>query len=411
MLALLLLEGLSHHPDFQVPDAGAETQIIPSVTFSERYDTNVFRVPEARLPGRRLWDFTTSVTPEVQILNKFHQADTTIKAQVSGNHFVNNPELNFVSTNVRLYSNLDGWVQQYVRGASLQISDSFRFTPEPPAFLTGTQPEPTAQRSDLLVRGIQAARANTYTNAASARGSLPVTRRLSLRGDYSFSLFRVGSTLADPGGSLAFFSTNLHDWSVGSAYRLTRADHVSLNYRTTEMSLSGAGLSAGFTARGVAAEYARLARDWTATLTGGATHLEEGDRVYFTGSVAVTAEYDASTHLRAAVSREIAPAFFGTGISTGGALVSTSGGVSVDRKLSKLLIFTGSANYAVNQTAPVDLRTYTSYRVSLLFTYQATKNIVTSLSYAYTSFAISGLGDTYQVDRNVVMLSVTGVWR
>jgi hypothetical protein len=395
-----------------VRGADAETQVIPSITISERYDSNVFRAPPGRIQGRELWDFATSANADVQVLNRSRRSETSIRARVNGNTYVNNPELNYVSTNLNVYSVLDGWVSQLVRGARLKLSESFRFTPEPPTFLlAGSAAEPTAQRTDFLVRGIQLARANTFANTAAARGSIPLSRRVSLQGTYQHTVLRVGSTFVDQAGDLAFFNTTLQDWTVGTGFQVTRSDSVIVNYKTTQMNLSGPVGDVAFTARGVAGEYVKDMPGWKMAFHGGATYLDQGSKLYFTGGLTVTADYGPNTSVRAAVSREVAPAFFGRGISTGGALISTVGGISLEHKLSKSLNFVGGANYAYNETVPLALATFTSYRLSGMLTYRIGPKISTSLFYNYISFKQGGTArESYQVDRNVIMLSVSAAF-
>src|SRR5438445_9600816 len=53
--------------------AGPETNIIPSVTLSERYDSNVFFVP-----GGNLDDYVTSVSPQLRVVHMGQLIEGTI---------------------------------------------------------------------------------------------------------------------------------------------------------------------------------------------------------------------------------------------------------------------------------------------------------------------------------------------
>ena len=203
-----------------------DTKIIPTAALSERYDTNVYLAPpELLAPGTRLSDFVTSVAGGVQLLHKSRDVEASLTGGVNLNFYVYNPDLNFLGTSADANAKLDGWVSRLAEGAKLQVSDRFQYTPEPPSFITARQ---TPAGDDPFSRGVQGFRANTFSNTASANGSYPVFRGLSLQGSYSFSLYRVGSILALTTTGASFFDTNVHSWSVGPGYRLTRADSISL---------------------------------------------------------------------------------------------------------------------------------------------------------------------------------------
>ena len=386
--------------------AFAETKIIPSVSASERYDTNVFFAPAQFLPpGRQRSDFVSSIASEVEVLNKTRQTYTSLKAGVSGNAFMTNHDLNFISTNFYGFSNLDHWIGQFLPGAKLQVADTFRYTPEPPAFFTGVKPQLTA---DPFSRGLVAFRANTYVNNATVQGQYPLSRTLSLLGDYSYSIFRFGSIfVATQTGASAFFDSTVHSWSAGPSARLTRADTVNLKFQETLSNQSGPTGQFSFTAQSLTAEYVRTTPAWTAILNGGATHLLEGNLVFPSGRVSLYGDYRPSTRVRVDLSRGITPSFFGTG----GALISNVAQLSIQSQLSRLLTFTGSVNYAYNELAPVNTVSFHSYTGSLSLAYRLTRTVSTSLEYGFTRFNTSVAGQVpYYLQRNFVMLSITAKW-
>ena len=142
---------------------GAETTFIPSVSLSERYDSNVLRTTRSSYgPGVQPWDFVTTASATVDVVDKSRLADSLLRAGVNGNAFVYNSDLAFVSTDVFAASDMTRGVSELVRGLRLRITDSFRYTPEMPAFLEyGGHPDDTA---DIYSGGIQGSRANTYRN-------------------------------------------------------------------------------------------------------------------------------------------------------------------------------------------------------------------------------------------------------
>lgn len=387
----------------------ADTKIIPSISVSERYDSNVFMAPSQFIPsGRQRWDFVTSLVPQVQVLNKDRQVTVDINAGVSGNAFVYNPELNFVTTNAGGVVNLDGWIGQFVKGAKLQVADTFAYTPEPPAFLTGVKPSVTG---DVFLRGIQAFRANTYTNLATLDGEYALSRRITLAGRYTNSLFRVGQVFAEQAQTgvvpIAFFNTMFQTWSAGPKVRVTRSDTMNLQYQGTRSNSSGAGTSQSFAAQGVALEYIKATPSWTTTISGGATMLEQRNVAFFSGQLSFTGYYDPSTPVRVSISRQIAPAYFGTG----GAIISTAASAAIERRLSKVLTFAGNANYGVNEATPEKRFTFHSFVGSVGIKYAMTRTITAELSYSYTHFTINApAGIELLTDRSFVMFALMAKW-
>ena len=403
----MLIAAIAAQRCFGASYANATTRIVPSISVSERYDTNVFLAPRSFVPtGRQAWDLVSTIAPVVEVINTSHQAQTNITAGVNGNVFAYNRDLSFIGTNVDASSKLDGWIGKLIPGAKLRIAETFRFTPEPPGFITGGKPSPTA---DAFARGIQATRANTYINIVSTDGSYALSRTVSLRGDYSYSTFKAGSIFIQPGSGLSFFNTNMHQWSVGPSLRMTRGDTLSLNYQSTTMTLSGAGTVSSFTGRGISAQYSKVTPAWTVRVSGGATLLEEGNRLFFSGKLDLIKDYDPSTKMTLTASRGIAPAFFGA--PGGGALISTTAEVSVDRRVSKSLSFRAAGNYGYNETAPEKVTTFNSISLNAMLTYALTRTTSASLSYNYTYFKVSQPEQLpFLVERSLVTLSITAKW-
>ncbi len=189
------------------------TSIIPALSVSERYDSNVWFAPAQFLPpGTQLWDFVTTVQGSVRALHKDKNVEASLVGGVDGNAYAYNKGLNYISTRVDAYANLNGWAEHFARGAQLRIYDYFRYTPTSPGFLNGGK----SGTEDPFLRGIQYFRANTFSNTLNTDGFLPVFRDIGVQGGYSFSVYRVGSPInTTASGAIQFFNTNVHTWSVG----------------------------------------------------------------------------------------------------------------------------------------------------------------------------------------------------
>lgn len=390
-----------------------DTKIIPSVTLSERYDSNILYAPSGLDLGRKKWDVVTTIAPTVQVLNRNRYADSNVTVGARGGLLVNNPDLNYVATLLAGTTALDGLVNQLIRGGKLQISDTFSFSPENPSFVSAGTPVET---DNPFARGIVPVRANIYQNTVAVRAAYPIAPTVSLDGSYSYSLLRVGQILVGQQNlntTGVFFNTDYHTFSLGPTWRLSRSDNVSVAYKATAINLEDVSdqfLRSSFTAQGAEAIYSTKASDWGMSVSGGATVLQQ--RVYSTGTLSLSAKVGEATQVQVTGSRQMAPAFFGVP----GALISTIGGISVEHVFFRGLSLTGNANYAYNQIAPTKANTFESYTTSALLAYKLTRSITTSLLYSYTYFEASQQNFVTQdasgflVNRHFVTFSITAVW-
>ena len=239
----------------------AETTFIPSLKFSEYYDTNIWFSPAEFLPpGTRLDDFATSLGGRVEMLYKEREIEASLAGGADFNTYAYNTGLNYINTRVEGTVKLDSWLQPLVKGAQLRLADRFRYTPESPAFFTGVKPGVV---EDPFLRGIQSFRANTYANTGSVNVLFPVFRDLALDGKYSNSLIKVGSILAATGTGASYFNTTINTFSVGPQYKLTRADSLTLSFQRSQISqtLSTGGVPIETVTQSVMANYLSVGRD------------------------------------------------------------------------------------------------------------------------------------------------------
>lgn len=384
----------------------AETSFIPSVNFSQRYDSNVYFGPKEFIPsGRQASDLVTMAGAQVEVLNKSRLGDSLLSAGVNGSVFAYNTDLAFVSTNLFAASDLSGWVSDFVPGFKLRISDAFQYTPEPPAFLTGGKAN---ELSDVFSRGIQAVRANTFTNTVQTQSDYAFSRLIGLRTDYSYSIYKVGQIFLSSLGAVpvSFFDTSVHNAALGPTYKFEGGDTLFLKYNYVAAETSGQGTSIRYTAHAIAPEYVtKVIPGWLITISAGATLVEQVQhRSFFSGKFALSTNYDRPTRLQISVSRQAAPAFFGTG----GALISNTAQLSVTHGFSKVLRLTVSGNYAYNESAPVDLFTFKSITGSAVLEYKITRSTVLGLSQEYNQFSYTGIST---FDRHATMFTLRTEWK
>src|SRR5262249_50985470 len=158
------------------------------------------------------WDFVTTLGANAIILNKSRLGDTEVRAGVDGNVYAYNTDLSYASGNVRATSDISNWVQELLPHLRLQISDTFRYTPNQAAFPIGGNPHEgvTPQPGVIFNRGIQPARANPFSNSLTTAGDYAFSRSVGLHADYTYSILRFGRvyvTQTAPSGALNYFDT------------------------------------------------------------------------------------------------------------------------------------------------------------------------------------------------------------
>ena len=387
---------------------GAQTTVIPSVSLSERYDSNVWYAPRGAIPsGKKAWDYVTTVGANVDVVNKSRLADSILRAGVDGNAFVYNSDLAYYSTMMDARSDMTRGASELLRGLNLQISDLFRYTPAPPAFLTGGQPPGT---SDIYTRGIQGYRANTYSNVLTVNSGYSLSRSLGLITNYSYSFFRRGSintTLAST-VPVTYFNNQQHSADIGPAYTFDGGDTLFFKYNYTIGSTKdeGTGLTTNYVFQTIAPVYETKAvvPGWTLTISGGATLVEQsGSRVFMSGKLGLATEYDRRTHVEMWVSREAIPSYF----QTSSAMISNVARFYVNYDLTRLFRLRTGASYAYGETAPVKTFAYRTVYGSAALDYSLTQSTTLSLSQEYTYYERTAV---LPYDRAVTMLTLKTEW-
>jgi hypothetical protein len=387
----------------------AETMIVPSVSLVEQYDGNVYFAPaELLAPGTRVDDFVSSLVGTVDVQHKSRDVVANLRAGGDLNYFVYNTPLNYVGTNVVASAQLDGWVARLVRGLRLSVSEVFRYTPQPPGFLS---PQANAAvGGDPFARGVQNFRANNFSNTFSTNASYDIYKDLFVTGSYAFSLSRFGSVLAQTSTGATFFDTNVHTWSVGPGYRLTQAENISLLYQQSLVSQTvsdGTSPDTNFNTQELWANYTKEVPDyWKVSLRGGVTLIEPASRAYGTVWITLTSNPERRTSIQLDLSRKAAPSYF----LVQGATISNVAQLSVSHKLTRRLTLLGSANYAYSETTPDTSFKYTTISANAAVRYELTRTMLVNLSYGYQDFDNEFPGFRYSFTRHVVGISLAAHW-
>ncbi|MFZ3012094.1 MAG: hypothetical protein WA045_00175, partial [Nitrospira sp.] len=188
----------------------AETKIVPWGEVRERYDSNVWRRPtellrDAQGNAPQLHDFVTTVNGGLAL--RHDSRDVVADLHVGGNYnkYVTNTNLDFFGAIVKGTVGLDRWADQYVRGAKLNVTENFIYSPE--------QSFGRSVAVDDFEGGLLTFRRSRLLNTTAFTGSYPLSRDVALEGGYTFGLRRV--TRGTDGGDVTaatFFNTMTHTW-------------------------------------------------------------------------------------------------------------------------------------------------------------------------------------------------------
>lgn len=382
----------------------AETNIVPWGEVRERYDSNVWRRPKELLRDAQgnvpqLHDFVTTVNGGLAL--RHDSRDIEADLQVGGNYskYVTNTGLDFFGATVRGTVGLDRWVDQYVRGTRLRVTENLRYSPEQ-SFGRSTE-------VDDFEGGLVTFRRSRLINTTAFTGSYPLSRDVALEGGYTFGLRRV--TRGTDGGDVTaatFFNTMTHTWFGGPRYNLTRNDSVAALYRQTfftqERSEGGRTFSSNIIT--LEGDYTKVFPEWTFTVRGGVTFVEPVGRTLPSGSIRVTTKPERDTVLDLTLSREAKPSFF----LQGGARINNRAQASIRHRIYERLSISGSGGYALSQFFPNTDSQFQIITGASRLEYMVTRNIRGELFYLFTHTDAETTALEYQVSRHQVgfMLSV-----
>jgi hypothetical protein len=285
-------------------------RIVPSIQVSEQYDTNVFFAPKGLLQGLNPEDFVTTVVPQVRGIYTDHRSLVKVNAVVGavGSYYVNNTGLNYVGANAGAVLDMSELLSRWRPGARWTVSDTFFYSPEPPAFFIGNQ---SGVQVNPLVAGFQASRANARSNSINTVFELPLNKTVKMSGSYTNSFIRYGASLV-PGAPI-LISQDLHTYTAGLLKEVSIYDTVRADFTGTEFDLGGRG---SFNTRGGTFGWIhKFAPTISLNATGGAQVLSgELNGVPFSSTIApvgsIAIEWkDSTTSITLAYRSGISPSF------------------------------------------------------------------------------------------------------
>jgi hypothetical protein len=230
----------------------AQTTIIPSLTVSERYDSNIYWAPKATLsPGTKAEDFITMVVPQMTIAH----AGSLMRGDLTGgallNKYINNPERDFTGWNVRGRLDLtDAARQVSQRITTLTMRGTFVDSPATNGFAaaggglnTGFGAQPGAGAVGALNSGIVTNRASRQTYTLGVAGAYQLTGLTSLTSSYTYTNISFGNQQG--GANNPLFDTTGHTGRMGINTRISPRDTVgassAMSHYIQDQSSGGSG--------------------------------------------------------------------------------------------------------------------------------------------------------------------------
>lgn len=379
-----------------------ETNVIPSIRLSERYDSNVFFVP-----GTNLEDYVTTVSPQVRVVHKRQLVEATVGGGVTAEAYVKNPGLNYVAANGLVDLNLDGAMNELVRGLGLRISDTLYYTPQAPSFVA---PTGGSEVPDSFVRGIQAQRANSRSNSGRVEASYSISPVLDFISTYKDQRIQFGNAISTPTAAVqgSFIDTTFQTVTSGPVLKLSPVDTVRLTHLYQKGTFSIGGSTSSFSTQGAMAGWSRSI---TPTLT---ASVEAGAAILSTSSdlqpltVASLEWRQRETDVTLSYSRVIVPSFYFLNTPLLSQVVSGT----VTHRLSESLSVLLNGNYAINQSVPDgSLLKFESYSVTPSVSYKINRIMTASVSYTRSHFLQAFSSQEFRFDRNMVLLSLFAEWK
>lgn len=318
-----------------VSSAYGETRVIPLISVSETYDTNVYYAPTDRLaPGLKPEDFVTLANPQLLLAHTGRSFNGSLTFAGVFAKYVNNPQLDYAGFNASAMMDLlQLGKRMSPRVRALNVYGSYQFTPSAAAFgaggvgfagvgfgTTGTIGTLGPFDSGQVTNRV---RITTYTATLNTAYALTPRTDLQLSGSYSHLSFGGQFGVSSPGAQNQLFDTNSYLGQVGLSTRLSQRDSLTANYSYSLFEQPPVG---NFNLHTASVTWSRTwTRQLTSSFGGGAqlipgfTDVSSGRSTTTSAAIAPTASAIITWSSFASTLRDIGPygASFGSGLFGG----------------------------------------------------------------------------------------------
>ena len=212
--------------------ASAQTIIIPTLSVSEMYDSNVFFTPKTLLgPELKPEDFITTVTPQINVAHTGSLIRGNLSVGALVTKYLENPDLDYTGVNAagRLdFLQLAQKVSQ--RMTSLSVIGSYQFTPSMSTF--GASGGQYGAGYGTTTTGFTGLNSGLVTNRVSVQnanlgisGGYQLTRTTGLTGTYNYTSIFFGNQSG--GAETQLFNTSGHNGTISLNTKLNPKDTVT----------------------------------------------------------------------------------------------------------------------------------------------------------------------------------------
>jgi len=375
--------------------AWADLKFTPSLTVSERYDSNI-----TFTSGGTNHDFITSVSPGLSANYRGRPLEASLAGSLSLASYAEHSEFNYAAASGTLSVDLNQLVGRLDKRARLQVAGSVSYTPELPAFVSAVA------GFNPFATGIQPQRVRTFSYTLLATGGYSLTSRVGLTGTYSYAFLNFGGTVGAP-AETALLRTTSQAVGVGPEVKLTPVDTLSLQFLYQKADY-GSGVAPGYHTEGVTVGYTHIfSPQLTGSVSAGAVKITPSDRVVPAATVTVSwNEKNTTTSL--SYTRSVTPSF----VIAAGPLESNLVSLSVGHRLTELLTASASVSYARSSSpsATTGNLSFDSYSTEFGLSHPITRWISASFSYSHSHFSQGFTTATSSFDRDAVVFSLTASW-
>ncbi len=382
-------------------------RIIPSIMVGERYDSNVFYAPKT--PGLNREDFVTTTVPQVRGLYVGSLVSVNAMASAVGEYYAKNTALSYVGTNTGAIVDVSKLASQLREGTRLTVSDTYSYTPQPPAFLTG---DLAGEGTNPFVRGFQTGRANMQSNVFGLNLSVPVTQVVSVIGGYTNGFIKFGSSELQQPGSL--LDTTFATYTAGLSMKASRRDTVTLNAVNSEFNSGALG---SFTTRGGTVGWAHLFTPNVSMLSAAGVQQVESKfsgapsstSIAPLGSLALLWKDDTTT-MTLAYNVGVTPSyqFQSQALLTHVASVSLTQQTAIPELLGIASVNYGRGDeFGSASTSTASSLSYVAWGGTGGLMYRFTPKTFLGLTYSYSNNDQSFGGQSFRIDRQVVQMSLS----
>lgn len=249
----------------------AQTIIIPTLSVSETYDSNVFSTPKTLLgPGFKPEDFVTTVIPQINIAHAGSQVNGSLSVGANITKYVNNPSLDYTGINTAGQLDLKRWANSFSqRISALSVRGAYQFTPSLSGFgattggALGTGYGATGVGSPVEA-GLVTNRVSMHNMNLMINGGYDLSRNTSLLASYSYNRLSFGKQSGGINNQL--FGTDGHTTTTTLATRVSPTDTVGTTATMSHFIQEGAtgGGGGSFTTISGMANWGKL---WTQKLS------------------------------------------------------------------------------------------------------------------------------------------------